>query len=307
MAPLEILEDFFFVERGFLNANHFAYRSDEPVLIDTAYLADFDDTERELVALGIDLSRVRRIICTHSHCDHIGGNRIIQERSGCEISMHKIGKHFIDTRDHWATWWKYFCQEADFFDCTTGLEDGDMVLIGPHEFEIIYTPGHASDGIVLYQPKEQILISSDTLWEEDMAVMNIRVEGSRAVFCMMESIERLERLPVKMVYPGHGKPFSDVTGAIDRARKRLTGFLKDRRRIGNDLLKKIIVYTLMMKREMEEATFYEHLTSTPWFPETVELYFNGDRRGKYEEIMNGFLDRGIVKRRDGMVYTTVKP
>ncbi len=307
MAAVEILDDLFFVERGFLNGNHFAYRSEEPVLIDTAYAPGFDDTERELVALGIDLSRVGRIISTHSHCDHIGGNRIIQERSGCEISMHRIGKHFMDTRDDWATWWKYFCQEADFFDCTTGLDDGDVVRIGPHEFDVIYTPGHASDGIVLYNRKERILISSDTLWEDDMAVMNVRVEGSRAAFAMMESIHRLEQLPVEMVYPGHGKAFSDVSGAIERARKRLSGFIQDRRRMGNDLLKKIIVYTLMMKREMEEATFYDHLMTTPWFVETVDLYFDGVYKGTYDQIMNGFLDRGIIKRMNGMVYTTVKP
>lgn len=307
MPATEILEDLFFIERGFLNGNHFVYRSEEPVLIDTAYVSDFDVTERALTDLDVEPSRVRLIVSTHSHCDHIGGNRIIQERSGCDIAMHKIGKHFIDARDDWATWWKYFCQDADFFKCTIELGDGDVISIGPHEFEVIYTPGHASDGIVLYNPKEKILISSDTLWAEDMAAMTVRVEGSRAVFSMMESIERLEELPVRMVYPGHGKPFPDMQSAIARAKKRLHAFMQDRTRIGTDLLKKIIVYTLMMKRQVREATFFDYLMATPWFPETVNLYFDGDYRRKYDDIMAGFFHRGIVKRQDGMIYTTVKP
>jgi len=91
MSALEIMKDLFFIERGYLNSNHFVYRSKEPILIDTAYISDFEITERLISDLGVDLSRTRLIINTHTHCDHIGGNRTIQERSGCDIALHKIG------------------------------------------------------------------------------------------------------------------------------------------------------------------------------------------------------------------------
>ena len=106
MAENEILKDLFFIERGFLNGNHFVYRSDAPVLIDTAYIADFDETEKSIARLGVNLADVSLIISTHTHCDHIGGNHAIQQKSGCDIALHKIGKYFIDTRDDWATWWR---------------------------------------------------------------------------------------------------------------------------------------------------------------------------------------------------------
>jgi hydroxyacylglutathione hydrolase len=307
MSVTEIMEDLFFVQRGYLNGNHFVYRSDEPVLIDTGYVSGFEETERAITALGVDLERVRLIVGTHTHCDHIGGNRIIQERSGCEIAMHRVGKHFVDTRDDWATWWRYFRQDADFFDCGRGLEDGDRISVGPHEFEVIYTPGHASDGIVLYNSAEKVLISSDTLWENDMAVLTIRVEGSLAPFAMLDSLNKLERLDVTMVYPGHGTSFSDAASAIADTRKRLTGFLWNRKRMGNDLLKKITVYTIMMKREVDEETFFDYLMETPWFKETVEFYFAGDYEKKYRDVMTNFFSRGIVKRKNGKIFTTVKP
>ena len=161
-----------------------------------------------IAQLDVNLAAVELIISTHCHCDHIGGNKRIQDRSGCDIALHKIGKHFIDTRDDWATWWNYFDQQADFFDCTLALKNGDPVAIGPHEFKVIHTPGHAAEGIVLYSRKEKLLISSDTLWKNDMAVMNLRVEGSAALFHMLESLEKLESLDVQMVYPGHGPPFN---------------------------------------------------------------------------------------------------
>jgi hydroxyacylglutathione hydrolase len=307
MSALEILPDLFFIQRGYLNGNHFVYRSDQPVLIDTAYLADFAETETLISALGVDLSRVRMIINSHCHCDHVGGNRIIQEKSGCEIALHPVGKHFIDTHDDWSTWWRYYAQEADFFQCTQTLEDGAVVCLGPHEFEVIHTPGHAADGIVLYNRKEEILISSDTLWEQDMAVITVRVEGSSALFDSLDALRRLEGLEVKTVYPGHGSPFSDMHGAIARTRKRLERFLGDPAGLGADLMKKIVVYTLMMKRRVAEDRFLSLLISTHWFVETVEHYFEGDYRGTYQKTVEELVERGIIIRSHGWMSTTVKP
>ena len=82
MADKEILKDLFFIERGFLNGNHFVYRSDAPVLIDTAYIADFEETEKSIDRLGVNLADVSLIISTHTHCDHIGGNHRIQRYRG---------------------------------------------------------------------------------------------------------------------------------------------------------------------------------------------------------------------------------
>jgi glyoxylase-like metal-dependent hydrolase (beta-lactamase superfamily II) len=307
MQPVEILNNLFFIERGYLNANHFVYRSGQPILIDTAYIADFNETAGLIAQLDVNLADVQLIISTHCHCDHIGGNRRIQDLSACDIALHRIGKHFIDTRNDWATWWKYFDQQADFFDCTLALNEGDTVAIGPHAFEVIHTPGHAAEGIVLYNRKEKLLISSDTLWKNDMAVMNLRVEGSAALFHMLESLEKLESLDVQMVYPGHGPPFKDMRKAVSKCRQRLNRFLDNRERIGLDLLKKIIIYTLMMRKTVDSDSFFEHLMQTLWFKETVDLYFNGEYRAKYEAVMADFRKRGTVTEQEGKIFTTVKP
>jgi hydroxyacylglutathione hydrolase len=307
MQSLEILPDLFFIQRGYLNGNHFVYRSDKPILIDTAYSADFSDTEKALNDLGVNLSQVEMIVNTHCHCDHVGGNRIIQERSNCRIAMHEIGKYFIDMRDSWSTWWKYYVQEADFFRCDVGLRNEDLLSVGPYEFRVLHTPGHSADGVVLYHESEKLLISSDTLWENDMAVMTVRVEGSMAIFSMLESLEKISSLDIKVVFPGHGNPFHDVQGAIKKTKERLFSFLENPKRVGNDLIKKITIYTLMMKRSIDEETFYDYLMTTPWFVETVNLYFDGNYEKKYHDTMQGFFRRGIVKRKSGTLFTTVKP
>jgi len=307
MSKIEILKDLFFIERGYLNGNHFVFRSEHPILIDTGYIGDFNATQRSISELGVNFTDIALIINTHTHCDHIGGNHIIQEKSDCDIAMHRIGRHFIDTRDDWATWWRYFHQEAEFFRCTQTLVDGDIIHIGPHQFQVIYTPGHASDGIVLYNPKDRILISSDTLWENNMAVMTLRIEGSTALFRMQESLQKIASLDVDIVYPGHGKPFKEMQKAIARSQAKIEGYLLDRDRIGNDLLKKIIVYTLLMRKSVNESGFFPYLMQTHWFKETIDLYFNKDYKTKYDEVMDDFLEREIIQRDNGHLYTTVKP
>ncbi len=307
MRPVEIIDDLYFIERGYLNANHFVYVSEKPVLIDTAYLSDVDQTLQIMADLGVNAADTRLIISTHCHCDHIGGNKLIQDKSGCDIAVHKIGKYFMDTRDDWSTWWRYYDQQAEFFTCTRELNDGDDILVGPHEFKVIHTPGHASDGIVLYNQKNRILISSDTLWEKDAAAMTLRVEGSTALFRMLESYDKIESLDVKIVYPGHGEAFTDFKKALAKSRKKINRLIENPNRIGLDLLKKITVYTLLMHKTIPEEGFFALLMDTIWFPETVDLYFSSKYEPMYNEVIENFIRRGIVKRRKGNLVTVVKP
>lgn len=307
MSTLEILDNLFFIERGYLNCNHLVYRSPAPVLIDSAYIGDLAETINRIQHLGVKTAEVARIISTHTHCDHIGGNWAIQQQSGCEIALHQIGKHFIDTRDDWATSWSYYDHEAAFFRCTESLVDGDMVMVGPHEFQVIYTPGHAADGIVLYHPKEKILISSDSLWGKDMSIMTLRLEGSTALFQRLAVLKILETLEVNRVYPGHGKSFSDFNGALSKTRERIKRFLGDRNLVGDDVLKKLLIFLLLIKKSIAEKELFPYLMTTHWFKETVDFYFNGEYETKYEEIIQSFLSKGIVKRKESVFYTIISP
>jgi glyoxylase-like metal-dependent hydrolase (beta-lactamase superfamily II) len=305
--PLKVLDDLFFFERGFLCANHLAWRSASPILIDTGYKASLAETEGRLRGIGIRLATVRRIVNTHTHCDHIGGNHAIQRRSGCAIALHPAGKHYMDTGDDRSTWWRYYDQEADFFDATESLQDGEPILLGPHEFTVMHTPGHASDGLVLYNREHRLLISSDTLWAHDIPVMTLRIEGARAVETMLASLARIGGLAVRQVFPGHGPPFGDFTAALQRAEKRYRRYLTEPDRIGWDQVKKIIIYTLMMKRSVPVGTFFDALMKTAWYPETVTVYLGGDHRAIYERVMARLGARGLVRQNGGRWTTTVHP
>jgi glyoxylase-like metal-dependent hydrolase (beta-lactamase superfamily II) len=128
-----------------------------------------------------------------------------------------------------------------------------------------------------------------------------------ALFHMQESLQKLESLDVKRIYPGHGRPFSDIKKAILKTKEKIERYLLDRDIIGNDLIKKIIVYTLLMKKTIKENDLFPYLMDTYWFKETVDLYFNSEYEMKYNEIMNTFYGRGVIKLENENLFTTVKP
>jgi len=303
----EILEDFFFVERGFLSGNHFAYRAAQPVLIDTAYASEAPRTLAELEALGIAWRRTHLIVSTHSHCDHVGANRAIQEASGCAVAMHPAGKGFADAGDRWSPWYDFYQQEAPAFACAGTLEDGEEVSVGPHRFRVLHTPGHSADGIVLHEPRARVLLSADTLWERDIPVVTEAVEGQGALDALLESLDRLGSLEVDRVFPGHGPPFADFRAALVRARSRVQAYAADRTRVGDDLLKRILVYTLLMRGPLGEDALYPYLLGTPWFPDTVDRYFGGAAEAKFRETLAALTRRGAVRVEGGLVATTVRP
>lgn len=137
--------------------------------------------------------------------------------------------------------------------------------------------------------------------------MNLAVEGSRALFDMAASIEKIAGLPVDTVYPGHGPPFSDFAGAVDRSRRRIERFLSDPEAVGADVVKKIMIYTLLMHRQIPKETFFELISSAPWFDLTAERYFGGDSPAVFERFFAELSQRGLIVEGTGGLTTPVPP
>lgn len=147
--------------------------------------------------LKTDLEKIRQVINTHCHFDHIGGNGYFYN---AKILIHEKDASIIETGDPEKS-------NAGFFDgklkprkVDKKLKEGDVLDNG---LKVIHTPGHTPGSICLYDQKRKILFSGDTLFSDGVGRTDLP-GGDPQV--LTKSLERLSKLKIEKILPGHGEP-----------------------------------------------------------------------------------------------------
>ena len=170
------------------------------VLIDAGMSSDLIIKQLEKY---IKLTDLKLIILTHCHYDHTAAAAAIAEKSGAKVGVHKSDLEGVN--DEYLSVSVLFGESAPAVKPTIIYEEGDKIDIGNGEYlEVIHTPGHSKGSICLYEPISKSLFSGDTVFPGG-GFGRMDFEGSEPER-MHGSVEKLTKLDVKTLYPGHGTP-----------------------------------------------------------------------------------------------------
>jgi glyoxylase-like metal-dependent hydrolase (beta-lactamase superfamily II) len=109
-----------------------------------------------------------------------------------------------------------------------------------------------------------VLISADALWENGFGVVFPEIDGEPGFDDVAAVFDVIERLPVQVVIPGHGAPFTDVAGALARSRSRLAGFCSQPERHARHAVKVMIKYHVMEERRIAHDALLQWAVTTPF-------------------------------------------
>jgi hydroxyacylglutathione hydrolase len=179
------------------NANAIFIDGEVPTLVDPGHTGLFSHVIQGAGQDGVNLDKVKLVICTHGHPDHMEAagrfdTGVVKAVGRQEYEyLQGTGKDLFMMTG---------CQmPKNPFQLL--LNEGSLNL-GKKRFKVLFTPGHSPGSICLYWEDRKVLISGDTLFYRGVGRTDLPGGDARL---LAESIARLSRLDVEYLVPGHGE------------------------------------------------------------------------------------------------------
>ena len=286
--------------RDWLSSNNILLKSrDGHVLIDSGYVRHAPLTLALLASeRGLGDASLAWLVNTHCHSDHVGGNAAIVRQYESPVAVPAAEAPLVERWDTKALLYDYCDQQVERFAVDHVLPADTTHVWGDLEWQALAAPGHDMGALVFYNAEHGILISGDALWEHGFGFVMPPEVDPAALPATRATIEMLARLGIRVVIPGHGEPFTDVAGALTRARKRVVAFEADSRRIARHALKVNLMFSLLDKQRMP-------LDGMPAYVERIGIYRDFNALffrlppAKLAELLIGELEKAGAARRVG--------
>ncbi|MBQ6083932.1 MAG: MBL fold metallo-hydrolase [Bacteroidales bacterium] len=174
----------------------------ECVIIDAGNLERFED---EQILNYIEKSGLKPLMLlnTHSHIDHVMGNKVIAEKYNIELAASPIEKPFYDKVWMFAAAFGINFTQDRCLTPTIDLVDGQIIKIGNDELKVLSTPGHAPGHVCFYDEKDGIVFTGDTLFYRGVGRWDL--PGGNYNQLEKSLLNVLYKLPDNTIaYCGHG-------------------------------------------------------------------------------------------------------
>ena len=215
-----------FFQRGWLSSNNILLSDkDQAVLIDTGYYTHAQQT-LELLNHQLNGRPLTTIINTHLHSDHCGGNAFLQAAFPNVTTLIPPGHaSYVRRWDPFLLGYVGTGQHCPPFVANNCLAAEQAFLVGGISWQCFAAPGHDPHSFILFSAETGICITADALWENGFGVVFPEILGEEGYDDVRASLDLIESLRPSIIFPGHGAPFTDVAGALKRARSRLDRFI----------------------------------------------------------------------------------
>jgi glyoxylase-like metal-dependent hydrolase (beta-lactamase superfamily II) len=253
------------LERGWLSANTvLLHDAQSASAIDTGYASHSAQTVQLIGAALAQHGRPRldRIVNTHLHSDHCGGNAALVARYGCTVLIPPGEAAAVERWDTQALSYEATGQQCPRFTHTGLVHPGDVLHMGGAAWQVLAAPGHDPSSVVLYSAQHRLLIAADALWENGFGVVFPELDGVHAFDAVAATLDMIERLSPATVLPGHGAAFTDVASALRRARTRLDSFVQDPVKHRWHAIKVLCMFWLMAQQSVPLDRAVQHLAGT---------------------------------------------
>ena len=297
--PLQGLSVF---ERGWLSSNnlliHAAPGEAGAVLVDSAHVVHAEQTVA-LVRHALDGGPLLRVVNTHLHSDHCGGNAALARAFGADVVVPPGQVQALHAWDEAALSYRATGQRIERFAPQSTLAPGQAFEAGGREWQAIAAPGHDPHSLLLFDAANGLLLSADALWGNGFGVVFPELEGEPGFDDVAATLDAIAALPVRLVVPGHGAPFTDVADALARARRRLAGLRADPARHAVYGLKVLLKYHLMEERRQSLQALLDWAEDTPllqalwqrWPPRGVDSL-----RAWAQAVVGDLVAQGALRR-----------
>ena len=293
------------LERGWLSSNNIVFfEGEQAAVVDSGYLTHAAQT-LALLAHALDGRRLTRLLNTHSHSDHIGGNAAVVQSFGCQVIVPSGIDATIAEWDEEALLLSPLGQSAARFQHDATIAEGDQVELGGLVWHAIAVPGHDMDALAFHNSEHRILISGDALWRDGFGVIFSELLGhpddAGGLRATRQTLDKLARLPIDVVIPGHGAPFVEIEDAFARAYQRLASFEQSSERLARHALKVMLAFALMERRQLPCNELPAFLASLSFCQSVNARYLGYEDEALAQWLTSDLIRAGTIKNESGVL------